>query len=119
VANVFEMLLTGEMYSADLLKQAAVDFIRLNGSEVMRTASWRRFVRDQPRLVDYLFARLAGVPPPEQADYEDKNDANGVDDSSGRKKEESPPAGDREKVNGNATKKEEDDGGPPNKKRTL
>jgi hypothetical protein len=109
VANVFEMLLTGEMYSADLLKQAAVDFIRRNGSEVLRTAAWRQFVREQPRLMDYVVAWLAGVPPPEQADYEDRNDANGVDDYS--QKEE---ACQKEPEKGNSC--DEDDVESPNKK---
>jgi hypothetical protein len=67
---VCEVLATGEMYSSDVMKQAAVSFIRRNGSAVMRTVVWRHFVRDQPRLMDYVVARLAGVPPPQPGDYE-------------------------------------------------
>jgi hypothetical protein len=70
VANVCEVLVTGEMYSSDVLKRAAVDFIRLNSNAVMRTAAWRQLMRDQPRLVDYLVASLLGVQPPKSGDYE-------------------------------------------------
>jgi hypothetical protein len=61
VANVCEVLVTGEMYSSDMLKLAAFVFIRRNGNEVMRTAAWRQLMRDQPRLVDYVVASLLGV----------------------------------------------------------
>jgi hypothetical protein len=105
------MLATGEMYSADVLKRAAVDFIRLNGSEVMRTAAWRRFVRGQPRLVDYVVARLAGVPPPIPADYDEGSDGEGVEKDSSQKEEACQGS---EKVDSTCV---EDDGESPNKKR--
>jgi hypothetical protein len=114
VANVFEMLLTGEMYSADLLKQAAVDFIRLNGSEVLRTAAWRQFVREQPRLMDYVVARLAGVPPPIPDDYdEESDDGEGVEKDSSQKEEEACQTGPEEV---SPSYVEDDDGESPNKK---
>jgi hypothetical protein len=71
VANVCEVLATGEMYSADLLKQTAVGFIRRNGNAVMRTAAWRQLMHDQPRLFDYVLASVLHIPPPQPGDYED------------------------------------------------
>jgi hypothetical protein len=71
VANVCEVLVAGEMYSSGVLKRVAASFIHLNCNEVMCTAIWRQLMRDQPRLVDYVLASVAGVSPPEPADYED------------------------------------------------
>jgi hypothetical protein len=73
VANVCEVLVTGEMYSSGVLKRAAVGFIRRNGNAVMLTAAWRQLMRDQPRLVDYVLATVLGIPPPKPGDYKDEN----------------------------------------------
>jgi hypothetical protein len=70
VANVCEVLVTGEMYSSDVLKRAAVNFIRRNGNAVMRTTAWGQLMRDQPRLVNYVLATVLGVTPLKPAEYE-------------------------------------------------
>jgi hypothetical protein len=61
VDNVCEVLVTGEMYTSDVLKRAAVCFIRRNANEVMGTAVWGQFKRDQPLLVDYVIASMASM----------------------------------------------------------
>jgi hypothetical protein len=95
---VCEVLVTGEMCSADVLKRAAVNFIPLNGGEVMRTAAWRQLMLDQPRLVDYVVARLAGVRPPNPADYEEEKNEDGESvASSSQQKGESFPGEPRNK----------------------
>jgi hypothetical protein len=115
-----KVLVTGEMYSTHVLKGAAANFIRRNGTAVMRTAAWRRLMLERPHLVDYVVARLAGVPPPQPGDYEaekeeDESGREKVKDSSSRK---DLPAGVQEEVNGHS-KNEEDEDEPPNKKRTM
>jgi hypothetical protein len=77
MANVCDVLVAGEMYSSGVLKRGAAAFIHLNCSKVMCTAVWRQLMRDQPHLVDYVLASVAGVPPPEPADYEGVSSDNG------------------------------------------
>lgn len=57
--SVAEILSLADLYSANQLKNQAIEYISTHATEVIETEGWNRMVRDNPHLVAEVFKALA------------------------------------------------------------
>lgn len=63
--NLAEVLILGDLHSAEQLKAQALEFFKINATEVMETQAWKSMVQSHPHLIAEACKALASlqIPP--------------------------------------------------------